>query len=359
MLKNALRGRGFVTLALMAVGLGGSAQAVPFFFMDDGPPIAEGADLVVSGLVFEFGGAGRPVKEARVCVLEPPNRGCVTADRDGHYRYPIRLLPDEPTPVTVVLGELRYHTMRAPTLMLDHDTDPGSPTLHTWHLQSVVNALFIAYREAVLNAAREQLKLDQCQVAGTVADQAKALHYQLDDSGHLLRVDYEGFLEDTVHGFAGARVRLMAEDPTSPSGWTEVLGHGPVYTNDRVLPVPPSTLSLTSGDGGFFFYNLDLGQYRIDVEDTQAGHSAGRPVEFSGPIYINCERDPEFKLPGVFVNVAPPSLHAKEAVPMYPRPEVQPLHLPELPRLPDLPTLDALQAREERRQERREARRED
>lgn len=312
-----------------------------------------GRALEVSGLVFEFGGAGKVVANADVCVIEPPNRGCVKTGPDGVYHFPIHLNPSSPTPVTVVLGELRYHSMRGPTLVLEPRSDPAQhPELSTWHLQSVIGPLYTAYKEAVARAAREQLRANRCQVAGTVADFGKAHHYAPDPETGGWSVDYAGFLADTVHGFAGARVRLYAEAADAPEGWVEVLGHGPIYSSDRVLPRPPDELSLTSGDGGFFFYNLDEGRYRVVAEDAQAGHAAGHAVPFSGPLIVDCTRDREFVLPGVFVNIAPPALAALEEVPMYPRPEVQPLHLPELPRLPELPKLDALQLREERRRPR-------
>lgn len=283
----------------------------------------------ISGVVFEFGGTGKVVPGARVCVLEPPNHRCVDSGPDGVYRIPLTLADEGPTPVTVVLGEFGYQIMRAGTWLLDAAA-AGDPRLQTVHLQSVTGPLYAAYRQAVAVAAREPLMGNRCHIAGTVADYEKAHHYSVGPDG-AVTVDYAAFLADTVHGFPGARVRLYAAS-WPQVGWVEVLGHGPVYTTDRVLPAPQEELFETSGDGGFFFYNLPEGRYRIDVEDTRSGHTGTAPARFSAPIYADCAREEGFQLPGVFVNLSPPALAALDPVSLKPRPEVEPLKKPELQR---------------------------
>lgn len=295
-------------------------------------PSAHAVETSISGVVFEFGGTGKVVPDARVCVLEPPNHTCVTSGPDGVYRIPLILNDSGPTPVTVVLGEFGYQTMRGPTLLLEPDS-ADDPQLRTVHLQSVTGPLYAAYRQAVALAAREPLLGNRCHIAGTVADYRKAHHYSVDAMG-TVTVDHAGFLHDTVHGFPGARVSLSVASWPSV-GWVPVEGHGPVYTNDRVLPEAPDKLTETSGDGGFFFYNLPEGKYRIEVEDTGSGHTADHSVLFSDPIYADCTREEMFLLPGVFVNLSPPALAALEEVEYKPRPEVEPLKRPTLPRRRD------------------------
>lgn len=298
-----------------------------------GAEVAGAAEVELRGVVFEFGGKGVRVADARVCVLEAPNRRCVTTDAQGWYTLPLTLRSGEPTPVTVVLGEPGYHVMRTSTLLLDAPTvERLGPLLQTWHLQSIVGPVYTAYKDLVAVAAGQPLLAPLCQVSGTVADFTKAHHYTVDPTTGAVTVDEAAFLADTVHGFAGARVRLYAEPSAADGAWREITTHGPVYSDDRVVPMPPSLLTTTSGDGGFFFYNLPEGRYRITVEDTMAGHTAGHPVAFNGPLTVDCRCDPDARLPGVFINAGPPQVHALEGVVMSPRPE--PEGRPTLPTRP-------------------------
>jgi hypothetical protein len=268
------------------------------------------AELSISGIVYQFGSTN-PVPDATVCVEEEPNRVCVQSGSDGIYVIPLTLLAGEQTPVTVTLAERGYPVMRTRTLRLHEDLDEEAQALlQTWHLQSVVGPVYEAYKALVAAAAGEPLSVQRCHIAGTVTDHAKAHHYVQDAETGAVDVDYEGFLADSVHGVAGVEVTLLA----AQSGGAEVSGHGPVYANEDVIPVPERVQDVTSVDGGFFFYNLPEGEYEMVVEDTRSGHDLDHAVAFDGPFNVSCARDAEANDAGVFVNVSPPQISALEAV---------------------------------------------
>lgn len=268
------------------------------------------SELSISGIVYQFGSTD-PIPDATVCVHEEPNRVCVQSGSDGIYSIPLTLRDGEETPVTVALGERGYPTMRTMTLRLHEDLDEEAQALlQTWHLQSVVGPVYEAYKTLVAAAAGEPLSLQRCHIAGTVTDHAKAHHHTYDAETGEIDVYYEGFLADSVHGVAGVEVTLRA----AQGDGAEVSGHGPVYSNEEVIPVPERVLDVTSIDGGFFFYNLPEGEYQIVVEDTRAGHDLDHAVEFNAPFHVSCTRDASANDPGVFVNASPPQISALEDV---------------------------------------------
>ncbi|MBI2567779.1 MAG: hypothetical protein HYV63_12175 [Candidatus Schekmanbacteria bacterium] len=255
------------------------------------------AETEVTGIVYQFASHGQTLPYATVCVLEAPNDACVTADGEGVYRVPLSVADEGVTPVTVEVRADGIRAMRSGTLALSAAALADEEVrilLATYHQQVVPAKLYRAYRGLVAIAAGTRISDRMCSVAGTVSVAEKFGYWTYDAQTDTYSADTAGFLADEVHGYAGAVVSLehLGEDGV----WRRFSGHGPVYTNQFVMP--SRFLTQTSEDGGFFFWNLPAGSYRLLAADAAGGSGDS----FNDPVTLTCGRQ-------TFINVGPPQLH--------------------------------------------------
>lgn len=174
----------------------------------------------LGGDAFPFNvGADARLPDARISVLEHPERSMVTGD-DGHFVFDGLAVGED---ATLVLEHPDYHRIQTGTIRLE----AGGAERVTFQ---AVNPLTYWGMGLLIGTLPDER--NKCQMVTTVTRIGKSLY------------------DEGAHGEAGATVTL---DPPLPPE------NGPIYFGSNVLPDP--SLTATSDDGGVVFVQVPPGEY--------------------------------------------------------------------------------------------------